>query len=183
MNVVCYGDSNTYGFDPRSYLGDRYPADQRWPEILARQTGWTVINEGSNGREIPTAAPKLPANTDLLIVMLGSNDLLQGRTAEQAADRMDRFLSCLSSEAYSVHLIAPPLMEWGAWVDNDTLIRQSERYTESLKELAAQRNIGFSDAGMWQIHLTFDGVHFTEEGHRLFAEGLGSDLKALTLYK
>ena len=23
MNVICFGDSNTYGYDPRSYLGGR----------------------------------------------------------------------------------------------------------------------------------------------------------------
>ena len=27
MTLLCYGDSNTYGFDPRSYFGGRYPAE------------------------------------------------------------------------------------------------------------------------------------------------------------
>ena len=44
MNVICFGDSNTYGYDPRSYLGDRYDADSRWVDILAAKTGWTVCN-------------------------------------------------------------------------------------------------------------------------------------------
>ena len=30
MNVICFGDSNTYGYDPRSYFGGRYDADNRW---------------------------------------------------------------------------------------------------------------------------------------------------------
>ena len=30
MKVICYGDSNTYGYDPRSWLGGRYDADSRW---------------------------------------------------------------------------------------------------------------------------------------------------------
>lgn len=29
MKVICYGDSNTYGYDPRSYIGGRYPAGAR----------------------------------------------------------------------------------------------------------------------------------------------------------
>ena len=29
--LLCYGDSNTYGYDPRSYLGGRYPDSIRWP--------------------------------------------------------------------------------------------------------------------------------------------------------
>ena len=27
MKVICFGDSNTYGYDPRGYLGGRYEAD------------------------------------------------------------------------------------------------------------------------------------------------------------
>ena len=78
MKVICFGDSNTYGYDPRGYFGGRYDADSRWVDILAANTGWTISNMGQNGQEIPSAAPNLPADTDLLIVMLGTNDLLQG---------------------------------------------------------------------------------------------------------
>ena len=44
--LYFYGDSNTYGYDPRGFgAGDadlfaeeafRYPAEHRWPDILAR---------------------------------------------------------------------------------------------------------------------------------------------------
>ena len=88
MNVICFGDSNTYGYDPRGYFGGRYDADCRWVDILAAETGWTISNMGQNGREIPVAAPAFPDDTDLLIVMLGSNDLLQGRSPADAARRL-----------------------------------------------------------------------------------------------
>ena len=39
MNIICFGDSNTYGYDPRSYLGGRYDAGSRWVDILAEETG------------------------------------------------------------------------------------------------------------------------------------------------
>ena len=61
-------------------------------DILAAETGWIVCNMGENGREIPSVAPAFPADTDLLIVMLGANDLLQGCSPEQAAERLERFL-------------------------------------------------------------------------------------------
>ncbi len=32
--ILCFGDSNTYGYDPRSYLGGRYPASVRWTALL-----------------------------------------------------------------------------------------------------------------------------------------------------
>ncbi len=37
MNIICFGDSNTYGYDPRGYFGGRYEADNRWVDICLRQ--------------------------------------------------------------------------------------------------------------------------------------------------
>ena len=42
MNVICFGDSNTYGYDPHGYFGGRYDADSRWVDILAGETGWLL---------------------------------------------------------------------------------------------------------------------------------------------
>lgn len=110
MKILCYGDSNTYGYDPRSFIGDRYPADARWVELLAKETGWEIINRGLNGWEIPEQDIPLPNDLDLLIVMLGTNDLLQGADAETADGRMETFLRCSPlAEGKQILLIAPPL--------------------------------------------------------------------------
>ena len=114
MNIICLGDSNTYGYDPRGYFGGRYDTDCRWVDILAAETGWAVCNIGQNGREIPSAAPAFPDDTDLLIVMLGTNDLLQGRSLEQATERLERFLSVISMDRSKILLIAPPPVTLGA---------------------------------------------------------------------
>ena len=42
--LLCYGDSNTYGYDPRSYLGGRYPQSVRWTALL-RDMGGTLSTE------------------------------------------------------------------------------------------------------------------------------------------
>ena len=177
MNVICFGDSNTYGYDPRSYLGDRYDVDSRWVDILAEETGWTVRNLGENGREIPTSAPDFPADTDLLIVMLGTNDLLQGRSPEQAAARLERFLAGISLDRSKILVIAPPPVKRGAWVPNQQLIDDSRTFARLCQALAKQMGILFADAGKWDIPLAYDGVHFTEQGHKAFAAGLLEELK------
>ena len=105
MKVICFGDSNTYGYDPRGYFGGRYDADSRWVDILATATGWIISNMGQNGREIPSAAPAFPTDTDLLIVMLGTNDLLQGRSPEKSAERLERFLSGIPLDRSKILLI------------------------------------------------------------------------------
>ena len=172
MHVICYGDSNTFGYDPHSWLGGRYDADTRWVDILASRTGWKVSNQGQNGREIPAAAPDLPADTDLLIVMLGTNDLLQGRSPEESGRRLEQFLSGIALERSKILLIAPPPMARGAWVPDQQLMDDSRTFALCCKAVAKHLNILFADAGRWHVPLAHDGVHFTEQGHRIFAEKL-----------
>ena len=177
MKVICFGDSNTYGYDPRGYFGERYDGDNRWVDILAAETGWTVYNMGQNGREIPVAAPTFPADTDLLIVMLGTNDLLQGRSPKQATERLERFLSGISLDRSKLLLIAPPPVALGEWVPSPQLIEDSHAFARLCQALAEQLGIRFADAGKWDIPLAYDGVHFTEQGHRAFAAGLLEELR------
>lgn len=177
MNIICFGDSNTYGYDPRGYFGGRYDADSRWVDILAEETGWTVRNMGQNGREIPSTAPNFPADTDLLIVMLGTNDLLQGRSPEQAAVSLKRFLSGISLDRSKIFLIAPPPMKQGTWVLDQQFIDDSRTFARLCQTLAEQLGIRFADAGKWDFPLAYDGVHFTEQGHKAFAAGLLEELK------
>ena len=102
-------------------------------DILAAETGWTVCNMGQNGREIPSAVPAFPDDTDLLIVMLGTNDLLQGRSPEQAAERLERFLAAVPLDRSKILLIAPPPMTLGEWVPSQQLIDDSHTFAASVK--------------------------------------------------
>ena len=100
MRILCLGDSNTYGYDPRGFFGDRYGAEDRWVDLLSKQTGYKCINAGANGREIPRSPYALRLLTeqqevDIFLVMLGTNDLLQGATSKEAATRMEAFLTTL----------------------------------------------------------------------------------------
>ena len=177
MNVICFGDSNTYGYDPRSYLGGRYGPDSRWVDLLAARTGWDVRNQGQNGRTIPGGPVPFPADTDLLTVMLGTNDLLQSRSPEQAAERLEQFLSGISLDRSKILVIAPPPVKWGAWVPSQQLIDDSRTFARLCQTLTEQLGIRFADAGKWDIPLAYDGVHFTEQGHKTFAAELLEELK------
>lgn len=166
MTILCCGDSNTYGYDPRGYFGGRY--DRPWPELLGELTGWTVRNSGSCGREIPRGQVHFPGNWDLILVMLGTNDLLQGASPETAGERMAAFLTSLDRER--VLLIAPPPMTRGEWVGSDALVEASRRLSDVYRALARRTGVRFADPSNWNIPMAYDGVHFTQEGHRLFAE-------------
>ena len=182
--ILCYGDSNTYGYDPSAYLGGRYPEDVRWTGLLKR-AGWVVVNEGQNGREIPTReweiqaavrAVERAAPLQVIAVMLGTNDLLQNPAfkAEDVTERMERFLRNIlpNQSDERVLLLAPPPMRPGEWVCEARLLTESARLSGCYRRLAETLGVGFADAGEWNVEVSFDGVHFSEAGHAAFAEGL-----------
>lgn len=190
MRILCFGDSNTYGCDPRSYLGDRYPPEGRWPDLLAAETGWRVENAGLNGRTIPRRPGELAATEallaaggppDVLLVLLGSNDLLLGASPEDAADRMGAFLrrALDTLPPGRILLASPPLLRPGAWVADPALPARSAALGRRYQTLAEKLSVSFVDTAPWQVPLAFDGVHFTEAGHRLFARRMARALRAL----
>ena len=177
MRILCFGDSNTYGYDSRGFLGDRYGDDDRWVDLLAKKTGHDMINAGVNGREIPRNPYALRllrehAPVDIFLVMLGTNDLLQGAAAKETAARMEAFLNPLIPHCAQILLVAPPPMKRGVWVVSDDLVAESVHLAAEYKLLAERLSIPFVDTCHWNIELAFDGVHFTEAGNRDFADCL-----------
>ena len=181
MKILCFGDSNTYGYDPRSWFGDRYSSEHRWVDILAQKLGCNAVNAGENGRVIPGREEELlrfdrilnnQKPIDYLIIMLGSNDLLQGNDVNVVAKRMENFLRHIDMDASRIILIAPPHMRLGEWVTDNRLIEASKALNGKYETLAQSLGMAFVDAEQWNVSATFDGVHFSEEGHRAFAEGI-----------
>lgn len=92
-NILCYGDSNTYGLSPEWVHGKfgRHDINTRWTGRLQQQLGseYRIIEEGLNGRttvfDDPTFAcrngldylqPCIESHAplELIIFMLGTND-------------------------------------------------------------------------------------------------------------
>ena len=176
MKILCIGDSNTYGYDPRSFLESRYPREVRWTDRLESLTGHEVINCGVNGMTVPADGSNLLAlitkkSPDLIIVMLGGNDLLLGGSAEKTSERMMAFIEAIM-QAGRVLLISPPSFRRGEWVQDDAQIEESRHLGELYRNLAQEKGCMFADADEWDIAISFDGVHFLPEGHIRFASKL-----------
>ena len=186
MKILCFGDSNTYGYDPRSYFGGQYPAQHRWVDLLAQKLGCKAVNAGENGREIPRREGELQRfdlmlsnqkPLDMLLVMLGGNDLLQGNCVEAVAQRMENFLARIPLEKTKIVLIGPPRMKPGAWITDDRLLEDCVRLNAVCRTVAEKLGVRFVDATDWDIDVTFDGVHYSEKGHQTFADNLYLALK------
>ena len=184
MKILCFGDSNTFGYDPRSILNSRYGKEDRWVDLVQAQTGWELINAGQNGREIPRRSFEITSvqqlilqhQPDLILVMLGTNDLLQGADPERITERMENFLRQLPVDVF---LLAPPPLKRGTWITEDALLTDAAVHSDKFRELAQRLDIPFADPFHWGIDLLFDGVHFSETGHHTFARQLIAALKTI----
>lgn len=190
--IICYGDSNTYGYDPRIGSSGRFDKSIRWTGLLSGQMNVRIENHGICGRCIPHTEAQIdfackqlsdwqkPGDSVWMWIMLGTNDLLQedSFTAEYAAIRMEFFLrqlmkeSAVSSNNIQLLLIAPARMQQGSWVNEDRLIQESEKIGAYYQKVAQKLSLPFIDAGKWDIPVLFDGVHFSEEGHYNFARSV-----------
>jgi lysophospholipase L1-like esterase len=187
MKIVCYGDSNTYGYDGDELFGGRFPEGRRWPDLLRQLLGCECANVGLNGRRVPHFQRSVEADLALLrrfgdgaavIVMLGTNDILAEAEPEDTAEHMRRFLEALhrAMPQSFVLLVAPPPVEGFG----EEYSQASEALAAAYERVAEELGISFADTASWQIPMGGDGVHFSLRGHQLFALKMGQTLRALS---
>ena len=181
--LILFGDSNTYGYDPRGFMGGRYPEEVRWATIVRKELegSYEVIEEGMNGRQLPGLQDayfigmlsKL-TEEDVFLMMLGTNDILltYNPDPKQAIEKMKNILSYIKDSFKGTFImIAPPYIEAlepGLQRYKDASIEMNKHFME----LAKEYDIKALDASSWNIEMGYDGVHFTVEGHKQFAEKL-----------
>ncbi len=171
----------------------RRDKDRRWTGILDMSPGYTAVNCGENGRSIPDNAISLKAFEtmiareapfDLLIIMLGTNDILNMSTpdADKIAERMGKFLKAaladpvIDGNGKKILLISPPPVEIGRACEDYRYDEASKLLGTKYEKLAQRLRVNFANAADWGIKTGPDGVHFTEDGHRAFAKALEKEL-------
>lgn len=200
LTTLAFGDSLTWGTN--AALGARHRFEDRWPNVLQTQlgAGHHVIAEGLGGRttiydDPDSVADKNGARAlpillgshnplDLVIVMLGANDLkpdLCGR-AEGAAEGMSRLIDIIETYPYNwsvpapkVLLVSPPhfcTKADGSGPELGRSIAESEKLAGVYAALAERRGVGFFDAASLARASAVDGVHLDAENTRAIGLGL-----------
>ncbi len=206
--IVCFGDSNTWGYDPAD--GGRYPAGDRWVGVLAsaleakRPGAFSVIAEGQNGRttlwDDPIEGPKngslyLPPcleshkPVDLLVIMLGTNDLKHrfGLSAWDIAHGAGRLVEMALASDFGpagrpprVLLVAPPpvgrLSNFAGMFEGAP--EKSKGLGEAFAAVAAALGCDLIDAGRIVRSSDKDGIHFDPEGHRALGKAVAERIVA-----
>jgi lysophospholipase L1-like esterase len=198
--ILCYGDSNTHGTMPMPDLGSmrRYDRQTRWPgQLAALLPDWQVIEEGLPGRTTVHDDPVegahrngltvLPAileshcPVDVVILMLGTNDLKQ-RFSVNALDialSLERLVLAIRASgcgpggtAPGVILVAPPpILEVQ---DLGVMFAGGEAKSQQLgaRIAAVARGLGvpFVDAGSLIGVSEIDGIHYDEPAMAALAQ-------------
>ncbi len=199
--ILCYGNSLTWGYSAEG--PGRHTHADRWPSVLQAALGDAalVIAEGLNGRTTAfddhvaggdrNGARILPtilmthAPLDLVIVMLGSNDMkpwIAGH-AVAAKQGMQRLIDIirghdypLDDEAPEILLVAPPVLRETADPDFAAMfgsgIGQSKMLASMYADLADETGCGFYDAGSTASTTPIDGVHLDAENTRALGRGI-----------
>ena len=188
--ILCFGDSNTYGYAPD---GQRYEADSIWPGIMGKLLGdrFEVIADGKNGRTIAFDDPymegcngmldieaSLEANAplDLVVLMLGTNDLKKyfDATPAQIAQNLKTMCELIQQKTDAKILIASPMLLGDEIEFSPTLslefgraqIDYSFDFAPQFSKVAQEVGAGFIDLAVVAVSSGADCLHLMPEEHQ-----------------
>ena len=201
--IVCFGDSNTHGYNSKT-MG-RFNEEERWTKLLAKYLGeeYDVVEEGLEGRTACFEDPLFEGlcgfkylypcimthkPVDLLIIMLGTNDVKERFSATPAnvAKGIDRLIqkSIDTKIAFrnepNILLICPPPINPGYEKTDiygemgDHCVEKSRALAPLYEEVAKLKGIHFIDAGSIEgvDMYPYDHMHLSLDAHSILAKYL-----------
>ena len=199
-NILCFGDSNTWGYDPVNDC--RYDFEKRWTGILSKQLskkahvyeagipdmtfGWeSPTLPDRNGIKVCNAFLTAAMPLDLMVITLGTNDTKNCYHAgpEEISIMAENLIKKTLGHEWAddsgmeILLVCPVPMDQRAaelFKDNMSMdsVKTSQRLHSALERTALRCGVHFADAGEWNVTLCMDGCHYTGEGHKNFADGI-----------
>lgn len=194
-NILLYGDSNTWGFNPDFTCQEdlRFVREERWGGVLQREMGeeYCVIEEGLGGRTTTLEDPAAPGRNglallapivqshqplELLVFLLGTNDMKNTYRASLADIR--RGMELLLQNARNPYwwdarkppkmLLISPTHIHDTGVHDFIDASSAEKSLGLLphyKQLAEDYDCGFLDAAAVTQPSAWEGLHLDKAGH------------------
>lgn len=195
-NIICFGDSNTYGFRPDGK--GQYDKATRWTGRLQTLLGkgYNIVEDGLCGRTTVFDDPDSPncmglqalpscleynRPVSMVILMLGTNDcraIYQPETykiADGIRQLSEMILNFKNADGSSPKLliISPIILGQDAWKYEGSYNSRSSVVSQGLAEeyrkVAESLGCDFID-GAEIAGPGSDNQHLNEEGHKQFAE-------------
>ena len=195
--ILCFGDSNTYGFDPQTY--GRYDKNTRWCCLLSDILGddYLVIEEGMNnrtaffnnpvsrkesGQEYLESYMRKNKDIDICILSLGTNDAQSSYTLDKNIARrgLRKLISIIRKYNLETKIIiVPPVKITEDLLHSEFSELFDKNSIEIIKEIfpvfepiAKNTDCYYFDFNKIVQPSKYDGIHYTKESHRIIAENL-----------
>lgn len=172
--VLALGDSLTFGTGASS-------PDASYPAVLARLTGWNVVNAGVPGDTSQGALARLPELLQqhapaLVLVSIGGNDFL--RRLPVADTRAHITEICRQAMAGGAQVLLVAIPEASAMAALARSLGDHPLY----QEVASGLKIPLHASGWAKVlgdpALRSDAIHANDRGYELFARGLAERVSA-----
>ncbi|MDD3593194.1 MAG: GDSL-type esterase/lipase family protein [Candidatus Gastranaerophilales bacterium] len=195
--ILCYGDSNTYGYNPEN--SGRYNKTTRWTALLVKLLGndYEIIEEGCNNRTgfaynpcgfIQNGQKYLPvclreySDIDIAILALGTNDLQTSFHIDW--EIVEKGLLTLIATVKKFHpgariIIVPPVIlsedilngAFAHQFDRNS-IDKSKQIGQIYKQIAQASHCEIIDFNEFVSPSEQDGLHYCAQAHAIIAEKL-----------
>ncbi len=164
--VVAFGDSLTSGHGAEE--------GQDFPTVLAKLSGWQVINAGIPGEMSGVGLGRLPSvlaehRPALVILCHGGNDILTGAPPASIAANLDAMIRHCREAGADVLLVAVP--------QKGFVLKPAAFYAEVAKRNGIPCNERIIANVLSKPPLKSDYVHPNAKGYALIAETLLGDLR------
>lgn len=202
-NVLVFGDSLTWGSCP--HTGGRHAPAQRWPDAMIEgRDDIHLVTEGLRGRTTAYARPSASADMsgvkalpillhshaplDLIIIMLGTNDIYEGYELNQIRDGLARLIEIIRHHPWrlpvvcepKIMLISPPPVTAAESTDvTPAMTEKSQALAAIIKTLAADNACAFFDAATVTRASAVDGFHLEAEDSRSLGLSIAAEFGRL----
>ena len=171
VTFAAVGDSITVGDSPDFNSGKFGPLS--WPSLAPPGTkfagGWAV----SGATTAAMASAVKPAPADVLVVIAGTNDLINGVPFVESAANLQTIVTTVGAKRVVVSSVPPLDVDPAASTD----------YNAQLQALAAREGWAFVDAmagvrdgEVYAEGMTADGIHPTAAGVKMISTALAAEL-------
>jgi len=205
--ILCYGDSNTWGYISGSDH-QRYNENERWTKLLQKMLGndYEIIEEGLNSRTLFSddnrpgkegrngftyLKPCLDTHDklDFIILMLGTNELKNtfNNTAQDIVDMVDKYVQFIKNNKSQIDKTTPIVIISGLPLVRETTeyctkgdkYKGASKKSEELNQLYKNycKTKNITYIDNNDLQTGIDGVHLTKESHELLAQKLFDLLK------